>query len=79
MFLFKLALYEAANFLWIKILKQMPISTSYPLAMDNGYDHCRNLQRWHDYLSRAFLRSQGDKGLSDHCPHISTSKIVDNP
>ena len=32
-FLFALALYAAATFLWMKILKQMPLSTAYPLAM----------------------------------------------
>jgi multidrug transporter EmrE-like cation transporter len=32
-FLFALALYAAATILWMKILKQMPLSTAYPLAM----------------------------------------------
>ena len=32
-FLLALVLYAAATFLWIKILKQMPLSTAYPLAM----------------------------------------------
>jgi multidrug transporter EmrE-like cation transporter len=32
-FLFALALYAAATFLWMKILKQMPLSSAYPLAM----------------------------------------------
>ena len=32
-FLLALALYGAATFLWMKILKQMPLSTAYPLAM----------------------------------------------
>ncbi|MEB3305028.1 MAG: SMR family transporter [Cyanobacteriota bacterium] len=32
-FLLALALYLAATFLWMKILKQMPLSTAYPLAM----------------------------------------------
>jgi multidrug transporter EmrE-like cation transporter len=32
-FLFALVVYAAATFLWMKILKQMPLSTAYPLAM----------------------------------------------
>lgn len=32
-FLLALVLYGAATFLWMKILKQMPLSTAYPLAM----------------------------------------------
>jgi multidrug transporter EmrE-like cation transporter len=32
-FLLALVLYAAATFLWMKILKQMPLSTAYPLAM----------------------------------------------
>jgi multidrug transporter EmrE-like cation transporter len=32
-FLFALVLYAAATFLWMKILKQIPLSTAYPLAM----------------------------------------------
>jgi len=32
-FLLALVLYAAATLLWMKILKQMPLSTAYPLAM----------------------------------------------
>jgi multidrug transporter EmrE-like cation transporter len=32
-FLLALVLYAAATFLWMKILKQIPLSTAYPLAM----------------------------------------------
>jgi multidrug transporter EmrE-like cation transporter len=32
-FLLALIVYAAATFLWMKILKQMPLSTAYPLAM----------------------------------------------